>query len=60
MEKIETGNWKLETGDGEIETGNWKLETGDGEIEIGNWKLETGDGENRNWKPEIRNWGWRK
>jgi hypothetical protein len=43
-----------------IETGNWKLETGDGEIETGNWKLETGDGENRNWKLETGNWGWRK
>jgi hypothetical protein len=45
--KLETGNWKPETGNRKLETGNWKLETGNWKPETGNLRLET-----ENWKPE--------
>jgi hypothetical protein len=42
--KLETRNWKLETGKStsKLETGNRKLETGESKLETGNWKLEVG------------------
>ena len=48
---MESGKWRVESGEWKVESGKWRVENGEWKVESGKWRVENGE-----WKMESGKW----